>query len=254
MEESAEQPLIEIQDLWKIYADFPAVRGLHLRVFPGEIYGFLGPNGAGKTSTLKMLAGLSLPTRGFARLCGFDVVREGESARRNSFFIPDRPYLYERLTPWEYLCFLADLYALAPEKSRPRAEELLELFGLAPVRDQLMEGFSHGMKQKVVLSGAFLVGPKVLLVDEPMVGLDPPSVKKVKDLFRAWAAQGNALLLSTHTLEVAEKICDRIGILHHGRLKIEGTIEELRRAAHRREADLETLFLEWTSESGEEKS
>jgi ABC-2 type transport system ATP-binding protein len=238
--------VIEISQLVKRYGSLTAVDGLSLRVAEGEIYGFLGPNGAGKTTTIKILTGLLLPTSGSARIAGFDVVAQSLEAKRITSLIPDRPYLYEKLTPLEFLRFVAGIYRLDPGESEKKALEYLELFGLIPWKDELLEGFSHGMKQKVVMSGALLPNPRVLIIDEPMVGLDPQSAKLVKELFQRLSRRGTTLLLSTHTLEIAEKLCHRIGILLHGRLIAEGTMSQLREKARRREGDLETLFLELT--------
>ncbi len=238
--------MIEISHLGKTYGSLTAVDDLSLRVEEGEIYGFLGPNGAGKTTTIKILTGLLLPTSGSARIAGFDVVKESLQAKRITALIPDRPYLYEKLTPLEFLRFIAGLYRLDPKDSERRAMEYLELFGLIPWKDELLEGFSHGMKQKVVMSGALLPNPRVLVIDEPMVGLDPQSAKLVKELFQRLSRKGTTLLLSTHTLEIAEKLCNRIGILLHGRLIAEGTMPQLREKVRRNEGDLETLFLELT--------
>jgi ABC-2 type transport system ATP-binding protein len=238
--------MIEITDLVKKYNFLTAVDHLTLRVEPGEIYGFLGPNGAGKTTTLKILTGLLLPTSGTAKICGFDVVREPMQAKQLTALIPDRPYIYEKLTPMEFFRFLAGLYRLDEAQAEKRSLQNLERFGLLPWKDELIESFSHGMKQKVVMTGALLSQPKVLVIDEPMVGLDPSSAKLVKELFTQLAAQGTALLLSTHQLEVAEKICHRIGILSRGKLIAEGTLEQLRRQAKAGQSDLESLFLELT--------
>jgi ABC-2 type transport system ATP-binding protein len=238
--------MIKIDHLVKKYGSLTAVDGLSLEVSPGEIYGFLGPNGAGKTTTIKILTGLLLPTSGSASIGGFDVVDQSQEAKRITALIPDRPYLYEKLTPLEFLRFITGLYRLDEKEALRRSLEYLELFGLTPWKDELLEGFSHGMKQKVVMCGALLPNPKVLIIDEPMVGLDPQSAKLVKELFHRLALKGTTLLLSTHTLEIAEKLCHRIGILLRGRLIAEGTMPQLREKARNREADLETLFLELT--------
>jgi ABC-2 type transport system ATP-binding protein len=243
---TSELDMIEIEKLHKKYGHFTALECLDLRVAPGEIFGFLGPNGAGKTTTIKILTGLLQPTSGRARIGGFDVVLQGPQAKAITSLIPDRPYLYEKLTPMEYLRFLTGIYRLDDADARRRSGEFLEMFGLTPWKDELIEGFSHGMKQKVVMAGALLPNPKALIVDEPMVGLDPASAKLVKGLFTDLAKRGTAILLSTHTLEVAQKLCHRIGIIHRSRLIAEGTLDELRERSHAKAADLESVFLEIT--------
>ena len=244
--------MIEIENLHKKFGTFTAVESLNLKVGRGEIFGFLGPNGAGKTTTIKILTGLLQPTSGIARIGGFDVVRQGPEAKRITSLIPDRPYLYEKLTPWEYLRFIAGLYLLEKDDDEQRSLHYLELFGLMPWKDELIEGFSHGMKQKVVMIGALLPKPRALIVDEPMVGLDPASAKLVKGIFTKLAGEGTAILLSTHTLEVAEKLCHRIGILHHSRLIAQGTMEELRKKTTAGALDLESVFLELTGSANTE--
>jgi ABC-2 type transport system ATP-binding protein len=238
--------MIEIEKLHKKYGSFTALTELDLKVSRGEIFGFLGPNGAGKTTTIKILTGLLLPTSGTARIGGFDVVRQGPEAKRITSLIPDRPYLYEKLTPSEYLRFVAGLYRLDSRDAEQRSLQYLELFGLTPWKDELIEGFSHGMKQKVVMTGALLPRPQALIVDEPMVGLDPASAKIVKGLFTKLAEEGTAILLSTHTLEVAQKLCHRIGIIHRSKLIAQGTMDELRGKTIAGSADLEGVFLELT--------
>ncbi len=182
---------------------------------------------------------------------GFDVVSQGPQAKRITSFIPDRPYLYEKLTPLEYLRFLSGIYELDSREAHRRAHDYLEMFDLLPWKDELLEGFSHGMKQKVVMAGALLPQPKALIVDEPMVGLDPASTKLVKDLFTQCAKNGVTILLSTHTLEVAQKLCHRIGIIHHSRLIALGTLEELRARTAEAATDLETVFLELTRDAAD---
>ncbi len=238
--------MIEIEKLHKRYGTFTAVESLDLHVRKGEIFGFLGPNGAGKTTTLKILTGLLLPTSGTARIGGFDVIRQGADAKRITSLIPDRPYLYEKLTPHEYLRFVSGLYRLDERESARRAATYLELFNLTDWKDELIEGFSHGMKQKVVMAGALLPRPHALIVDEPMVGLDPASAKLVKNLFAQLAREGTTILLSTHTLEVAQKLCHRIGIIHRSRLVAVGTMEELKARTEATSADLEEVFLALT--------
>jgi ABC-2 type transport system ATP-binding protein len=244
--------MIEIEKLHKKYGSFTAVECLDLQVARGEIFGFLGPNGAGKTTTIKILAGLLAPTSGTARIGGFDVVKQGAEAKRITSLIPDRPYIYEKLTPVEYLRFLTGLYRLDEREAGQRALTYLEMFGLTPWKDELIEGFSHGMKQKVVMTGALLPRPKALIVDEPMVGLDPASAKIVKSLFAHLAEEGTAILLSTHTLEVAQKLCHRVGIIHRSKLIALGTVDELKGRTAAGASDLEEVFLELTGSAATE--
>jgi ABC-2 type transport system ATP-binding protein len=237
--------MIQIEGLTKRYGEFTAVSNLSLEVRPGEIFGFLGPNGAGKTTTIRMMMGLLLPTAGTIRLCGFDLAREGIEAKRRSGFVPDRPFLYEKLTAIELLRFTADLYEVDTEVAERRIGELLETFDLKEWAGELVESFSHGMKQRLAFSAALLHDPKVLVVDEPMVGMDPRGARLLRGLLRSLADRGTTLFLSTHSLEVAEALCDRIAILQHGELVAMGTLAELNaRAGDAR--GLEEIFLRLT--------
>ncbi|HEX8254715.1 MAG TPA: ABC transporter ATP-binding protein [Thermoanaerobaculia bacterium] len=233
--------MIEIYDLTKRYGDFTAVDGLTLRADPGQIFGFLGPNGAGKTSTIRIVSGLSLPTSGTVRVAGIDVVAEPVRAKAVMGFIPDRPYLYEKLTGRELLHFVADLYRKEWRDCEPRAVELLTWFGLGDWIDARIENLSHGMKQKLVIVSALVHDPSVLVIDEPMVGLDALAQRQVKVLFRRLADEGKTVLLTTHTLSVAEAVCDRIAIMNRGRLVASGTTAELKK-----DSALEDVFLELT--------
>ena len=242
--------MIAITDLVKHYGTFKAVNGVNLDVRPGEIHGFLGPNGAGKTTTIRMIAGLLKPTSGRVFVNGHDMDREPEAAKAALGFIPDRPFIYEKLTAREFLRFHGGLYGLDGDALEQRATEMLELFELLPRHDDLVESFSHGMKQRLVMGAAFLHRPKAVLVDEPMVGLDPRGARLIKDVFRRMAGQGVAILMSTHTLEVAEEMCDRISIILGGRIIAHGTVPELRALAGDENEELTPLFLRLTGGSG----
>jgi ABC-2 type transport system ATP-binding protein len=233
--------MIEIHDLTKRYGDFTAVDRLTLRAAPGEIFGFLGPNGAGKTTTIRIIAGLSLPTSGSVHIGGIDVVAEPVRAKAILGFIPDRPYLYEKLTGRELLHFVADLYRKEWSACEPRAVELMTWFGLGDWIDARIENLSHGMKQKLVITSALVHDPSVLVIDEPMVGLDALAQRQVKLLFRRLANEGKTVFLTTHTLSVAEAVCDRIAIINRGRIVVGGTTAELKK-----DSALEDVFLELT--------
>src|SRR3990172_9475450 len=217
--------MIKLINLTKTYGKLIAVDGINLDVARGEIFGFLGPNGAGKTTTIKMMAGLLQPTSGSATINGFDVQKEPLQAKSITGFIPDRPFLYEKLTATEYLHFVASLFEMGNPKKR--IEELLALFGLNDWANELVENFSHGMKQRLVMASSLLHEPKVLVVDEPMVGLDPRGARLVKDIFKDLASRGATIFMSTHTLEIVEKMCSRVAIIHQGNIIAEGSVEEL---------------------------
>lgn len=238
--------MIELNNLTRKYGDFTAVSELNLTVPPGEIFGFIGPNGAGKTTTIKMMGGLILPTSGSIKICGIDMKTDPEEAKRNIGFIPDRPYLYEKLTGMEFMRFIGDLYLVEEELFLPKTENLLTMFSLIDWADELIESYSHGMKQRLIMAAALLHDPKLIIVDEPLVGLDPEGIKMVRGLFRQLAEAGKSIFMSTHTLKVAEDICDRIGIINRSRLIALGTIDELRQKAETEEKDLEDVFLKLT--------
>jgi ABC-2 type transport system ATP-binding protein len=240
--------MIELKDLTKKYGDFQAVNRLNLSVKKGEIFGFIGPNGAGKTTTIKMMGGILEPTAGTVIIAGFNMQKEPEKAKGKIGFIPDRPYLYEKLTGMEFLKFTADLYGVSAEAFQSRALKILKDFSLDNWTHELIESYSHGMKQRLIMSAALLHDPEVIIVDEPMVGLDPAAIIMVKDLFRSLAARGVTIFMSTHTLQIAEDTCDRIAVINKGRLIAMGTTQELQREAHVTEADLERVFLNLTSE------
>ncbi|HYR28775.1 MAG TPA: ABC transporter ATP-binding protein [Thermoanaerobaculia bacterium] len=233
--------MIEIVNLTKNYGSFVAVNGISFRAVPGEIFGFLGPNGAGKTTTIRIVSGLSLPTVGTVRVNGIDVTTDPVGAKAAMGYVPDRPYLYEKLTGRELLHFVADLYRKDWSVCEPRAVELLDYFGLHDWIDARIENLSHGMKQKLVLVSALVHDPAVLVIDEPMVGLDALAQRQVKVLFRRLAAEGKTVMLTTHTLSVAEAVCDRIAIINRGKIVAEGTTAELKR-----DSALEDVFLELT--------
>jgi ABC-2 type transport system ATP-binding protein len=240
--------MIELKDLTKKYGDFQAVNRLNLSVKKGEIFGFIGPNGAGKTTTIKMMGGILEPTAGTVIIAGFNMQKEPEKAKGKIGFIPDRPYLYEKLTGMEFLKFTADLYGVSAEAFQARALKILKDFSLDNWTHELIESYSHGMKQRLIMSAALLHDPEVIIVDEPMVGLDPAAIIMVKDLFKSLAARGVTIFMSTHTLQIAEDTCNRIGVINKGRLIAMGTTQELQREAHVTEADLERVFLNLTSE------
>jgi ABC-2 type transport system ATP-binding protein len=239
-------PALEIRALRKSFGK-PAVDGLDLTVAPGEFYALLGPNGAGKTTTLRMIAGLLPVDAGEIRVFGVDARRQPVEAKRLIAWLPDEPQLYDKLDPLEYLEFVAGLWGVEPARARANAESLLAELGLHDVRRQRCEGFSKGMRQKVALAGALIHEPKLLMLDEPLTGLDAGSARQVKDILAARAKAGAAIVLTTHILEVAERIADRIGILARGKLVAEGTFEALRTARGRSDATLEDVFLDLTA-------
>jgi ABC-2 type transport system ATP-binding protein len=238
--------VIQVQGLVKTFGTTTAVNDVSLLVPEGEIHGFLGPNGAGKTTTIRMIAGLLQPTRGRVIIDGHDVAREPVAAKRSLGFIPDRPFLYEKLTGAEFLRFHGGLYGLEPDLVEDRAADLLGLFELTRWRDELVESFSHGMKQRLVMCAAFLHRPRAVVVDEPMVGLDPRGARLIKEIFRAQSRKGVAILMSTHTLEVAQEMCDRISIIQEGRIIARGTVQELRGLAGHEDEQLTPVFLKLT--------
>jgi ABC-2 type transport system ATP-binding protein len=242
--------MIATNDLVKRYGNFTAVDRVSLEVNPGEIHGFLGPNGAGKTTTIRMIAGLLKPSSGRVVVNGHDIGAEPEAAKASLGFIPDRPFIYEKLTAGEFLRFHGGLYGLDGDGVGQRVREMLDLFELARWEHELVESFSHGMKQRLVMSAAFLHRPRAVLVDEPMVGLDPRGARLIKDVFRRMAERGVAILMSTHTLEVAEEMCDRISIILKGRIIASGTVSDLRALAGSHDDQLTAVFLKLTGGSG----
>jgi ABC-2 type transport system ATP-binding protein len=242
--------MISIHNLVKNYGTFTAVDGVSLDVLPGQIHGFLGPNGAGKTTTIRMIAGLLKPTAGRIVVNGHDLAAAPEAAKASLGFIPDRPFIYEKLTAGEFLRFHGGLYGLDDAEIGGRVTEMLEVFELVKWEDELVESFSHGMKQRLVMSAAFLHRPSAVLVDEPMVGLDPRGARLIKDVFRRMSQRGVAILMSTHTLEVAQEMCDRISIILKGKIIASGSVPELMAIAGGGDDQLTPVFLKLTGGSG----
>ena len=242
--------MIEARGLSKRYGAVVAVDDLDLEVADGEVFGFLGPNGAGKTTTIRMMVGLLAPTAGTVVLAGHDIQREPEAAKALTGYVPDQPSLYDKLTGLEFLRFMGGLYAVEESELEERGADLLEEFGLVERANELIETYSHGMKQRLILAAALVHRPKILILDEPMVGMDPQGALALKRLLSALAASGVTIFLSTHSLGVAEELCDRIGILDHGRLVAVGSLAELRERAGERlegfDVSLETVFLRLT--------
>src|SRR5213082_4156144 len=241
--------MIELKSLTKRYGSFTAVDAIDLSVPDGELFGFLGPNGAGKTTTLRMIAGILRPTSGSVHIGGIDLTTDPVAAKSRLGFIPDRPFIYEKLTGAEFLRFVAGLYEQSGPQIEHRARELLALFDLEEWRDELVESYSHGMRQKLIISSAFVHRTEVIVVDEPMVGLDPKAARILKDLFREYTRRGHTIMMSTHTLEVAETLCDRVAIIAKGTIRACGTMEELRRSAESGATGLEHIFLKLTGEN-----
>lgn len=238
--------MIEISGLTKRFGDLAAVDDLSFRVEPGEIFGLLGPNGAGKTTTVKILTGLLRPTSGAARVMGIDVAERPLDAKRKMGLVPDEPFVYPKLTGVEFLHFVGDLYGVPLGVQEKRIPELLEMFELKTWGGELTESYSHGMRQKLVLASVLLHEPQVLVLDEPMVGLDPKSARLIKEVFQTLAKRGCTLLMCTHILEIAERLCHRIGILLSGKLIALGTLDELRQKDKTGSAHLEDVFLSLT--------
>jgi ABC-2 type transport system ATP-binding protein len=243
--------MIRIDHVTKTYGTKTAVRDLSLEIGEGQLFAFLGPNGAGKTTTIKMLVGLLFPTSGTVTVGGFDMQTQGDQARQLLSYVPDQPFLYEKLTGREFLQFIADMYGLAPEHGRQRIAAVIDLFNLGEFVDDLTERYSHGMRQRTVFAGGLVHDPRVLIVDEPTVGLDPRSVRELKDLLRKQADTGTTVFLSSHSLDVVQELADRIAIVDHGRLIGCGTLEALRTQAAVT-GQLEDVFLTLTREAEEE--
>ncbi len=242
----APPPACEARGLRRWFGSTKAVDGLDLRVPAGMLYAFLGPNGAGKTTTLRMIAGLLKPDGGEVFLHGVSLAANPIEAKRPLAYVPDDPVLYGKLRPMEHLEFVAALWSLPKNASQPRAEELLQSLGLWDKRDDYIESFSRGMKQKMALAAALIHSPSLMLLDEPLTGLDAGAARQVKDLLSDFVRQGNTVVLTTHILEVAERMAERIGIIHQGRLKVEGTLHELREQAGTAGGTLEEVFLQLT--------
>lgn len=239
-----QHPIIETFHLGKLYGDKPAVDDVSFQVRSGEIFGFLGPNGAGKTTTIKMIVGLLRPSAGGVKVGGFDIVEQPTQAKAVCGYVPDSPNLYAKLTGRELLHFVGDMYSLDRRQTARRSEELLNLFGLAEAADDTTDSYSHGMRQKTSLAAALVHDPQALILDEPTVGLDPKSARLIKNILRQIADRGAAVMLSTHILEIAQNMCDRIGIIDRGKLIASGTMQELQAAQG--EKSLEDIFLSLT--------
>ncbi len=241
--------MIRVEGVEKRYGSFQALHRLDLHVRPGEVFGFLGPNGAGKTTTIRMFAGVLTPSAGRIIIDGVDLAQDPVESKRRVGYVPDRPYLYDKLTAREFLRFIGRIYGMDAATIVRRTEQLLGENQLLDRADELIEAYSHGMKQRLVLASALLHDPKALIVDEPMVGLDPHGARRIKALFRRLADEGRTVFLSTHSLDVAEEVCDRVGILYRGRLVALGTVSEMR--AGRAGANLEEVFLQITEEEAQ---
>ena len=246
MSESMQEEMIRCRGLTKVFGSLCAVDHLDLDVYRGELFGFLGPNGAGKTTTIKLMTGLLRPTSGTAVIGGFDIETDALRAKAIMGYIPDNPFLYEKLTGKEFLNFMADLYSVPWEGRGRRIDDLLRLFELSDKGNELIQGYSRGMRQKIALAGALIHQPKVIFLDEPTVGLDPRSARLMKDILRRLCEEGITVFVSTHILEIAERMCDRFAIINRGRLIASGTMEELRRHAASDTTSLEDIFLELT--------
>jgi ABC-2 type transport system ATP-binding protein len=238
--------MIKLNNLTKVYRGFRAVDNLNLEIKKGVVFGFLGPNGAGKTTTIKMMSGVLKPTQGQVLIDGIDIVHDPSEAKRRIGFVPDQPFIYEKLTGREFLQFVAGLYGLNHSQAlNGNMTRLLQLFELSHWSDELIESFSHGMKQRLIMCAALLHEPKVIIVDEPMVGLDPKAARLVKDIFRNQAQKGKTIFMSTHSLEVAQEVCQEIAIIQAGKIIATGTAEDLKRQAGVG-GNLEKIFLKLT--------
>lgn len=239
---------LQLKGLRKVF-DKPAVDNLDLQIKRGEFYALLGPNGAGKSTTLRMIAGLLAPDAGSIEILGVDLVRDPAGAKNKLAYLPDDPMLYNKLKPFEYLEFVAGLWGIEPDLAQERATHLLEWLDLLKHSHELTEGFSRGMKQKLALAGALIHEPELIILDEPLTGLDVAAGRQVKDLLLEHVKRGGTVILTTHILDVAERLAERIGIIQHGRLLVEGTLAELRDKSHQGAKTLEDLFLELTEEA-----
>lgn len=239
--------MIELTNVSKLYGDFTAVRDISLTVREGEIFGFLGVNGAGKTTTIRMLTGILLPSSGSITIGGYNLSDEPVQAKAITGYVPDRPYLYGKLTGREFLYFCADLYSVPGPIADERIDQLLAEYNLVDWQNALIESYSHGMKQRIAMCSALVHDPKVLIIDEPMVGLDPHGARMLKNSIRNYAAAGKCIFLSTHSLNVAQEVSHRVAILHQGAILTTGTVDEIQNLAGTNDAQLETAFIELTS-------
>lgn len=238
--------MITTTNLTKLFGKLTAVDRLTMQIDSGELFGFLGPNGAGKTTTINLLTGLIRPTAGTAEICGYDIQSEAIQAKAITGLMPDTPYLYDTLTGRQYVRFMADLYEIPSGRSEKRMEELLEMLDLADAADELIKGYSYGMQKKILLTAVLVHEPRVLFLDEPTSGLDPKSARAVKEILRLLCDRGCTVFMSTHILEIAERVCDRIGIINKGKLVAVGTMDELRQTSTATDRNLEEIFLELT--------
>jgi len=243
----AREPMIVCRGLTKTFGTLRAVDTLNLTVQAGELFGFLGPNGAGKTTTIKMMTGLLRPSAGTAIIGGYDIQAEPLKAKSILGYIPDNPFLYEKLTGREFLNFMADLYSVTTHNRNRKIDDLLRLFELEDKGNELIQGYSRGMRQKIALAGALIHQPKVIFLDEPTVGLDPKSARLMKDILRKLCNEGTTVFVSTHILEIAERMCDRFAIINQGKIVAVGTMAELRAQAASETKSLEDIFLDLTS-------
>lgn len=239
---------IKLDNITKSYGDFTALKLINLEISAGELFGFLGPNGAGKTTLIRILTGIIRQTAGDVIIYGNNLNKFPRKAKSLIGFVPDRPYLYEKLTPLEYFDFMGGLYSVDSEQILAKGQEMLEMFNLWERRNELIESFSHGMKQKVAMSAAVLHDPDIFVVDEPTVGLDPKSIRLAKDFFVKLTKMGKTVFLTTHTLSVAQDLCDRIAIINHGEIVALGSMLELKEKMHMKHANLEGIFLKITEE------
>ena len=235
--------MIRLRNLTKRFGEKVAVDNLNLDIEEGELFIFLGPNAAGKTTTIKMMAGLLKPTEGIIEIAGVSVVKNRERAKEFLSYIPDFPYLYEKLTPYEMFLFFQDVYSIPEKTARERTEEMISLFGIDEFRDILIENLSHGMKQRVVIALSLFRDPQVLIIDEPMVGLDPKTARLFKDVLKNEAQKGKTIFLSTHQLYVAQELADKIGIIHKGKLLAYGSLEDIMKSTDKND-NLESVFLD----------
>lgn len=239
--------MITLKNVTKSYGSFVAVNDVSLEIHPGEIFAFLGVNGAGKTTTIRMMTGILRPTSGSIFLGGYNLLTDPLQAKAITGYIPDRPNLYPKLTGREFLYFICDIYRMDSREAEKRIDEVLEEYGLVEWQDELVESYSHGMKQRLATCSALVHNPQVLIVDEPMVGLDPHGAKNLKDAFRRYAKAGLTIFLSTHSLNVAEEVADRLAIIQRGSILTTGTLEDIRTLTGKQDEGLEHLFLELTS-------
>ena len=247
MSDDMRETILTLEKLTKRFDRLTAVDAVDLQVVKGEILGFLGPNGAGKTTTIKMIAGLLQPSSGAISICGNDITSSPIHCRQLTGYIPDRPFLYEKLTGAEYLSFIASLYPTDNEQGRAsQGDKYLQLFDLHDWRNNLIESYSHGMRQKLIMTSIFMLEQPLIVVDEPMIGLDPKSARIVKELFKSKAESGTTIFLSTHSMEIAEELCHRVCIIRDGRIIAEGSVDSLKAEATHGAANLEDLFLELT--------